>query len=119
MAVLALAVLVRGVGDVINNSGSALSWLSPIAWAQQMRAFVDLRWWPFALLVVLALGLMVSSAALEGRRQYDARHIPVTGERPNAHADHQCLRAAPDAAAGPDHRLERWVVPGAAWRSGR
>ena len=55
MAVLALAALVRGIGDVINNSGSALSWFSPIAWAQQMRPFVDLRWWPFALLVVLAL----------------------------------------------------------------
>ena len=54
MATLALAALVRGIGDVINNSGSALSWFSPIAWAQQMRAFVDLRWWPFALLVALA-----------------------------------------------------------------
>jgi polyether ionophore transport system permease protein len=86
MAVLALAVLVRGVGDVINNSGSALSWFSPIAWAQQMRAFVDLRWWPFALLVVLTLGLMVLSVVLERRRQYDAGTIPATGERPNAHA---------------------------------
>ena len=58
MGVLALAALVRGVGDVIDNSGSALSWFSPIAWAQQMRAFVDLRWWPFALLVVLTIALM-------------------------------------------------------------
>jgi ABC-2 type transport system permease protein len=86
MAVLGLAVLVRGVGDVINNSGSALSWFSPIAWAQQMRAFVDLRWWPFALLVLLTVGLMVLSVMLERRRQYDAGTIPSTGERPNAHA---------------------------------
>jgi ABC-2 type transport system permease protein len=86
MAVLALAVLVRGVGDVINHSGSALSWFSPIAWAQQMRAFVDLRWWPFTLLVVLTLALMVTSVALERRRQYDAGTIPSTGERPNAPA---------------------------------
>jgi ABC-2 type transport system permease protein len=86
MAVLALAVLVRGVGDVINNSASALSWFSPIAWAQQMRAFVGLRWWPFALLVLLTLGLMATSVALERRRQYDAGTIPATGERPNAHA---------------------------------
>ena len=48
MGVLAAAALVRGVGDIINHSGSTLSWLSPIAWAQQMRSFVDLRWWPFA-----------------------------------------------------------------------
>ncbi len=85
MGLLALAVFVRGIGDVIDNSGSALSWFSPIAWAQQMRAFVDLRWWPFALLVVLALGLIALAAALESRRQYDDGTIPSTGERPNAH----------------------------------
>jgi ABC-2 type transport system permease protein len=84
MAALAVAVLVRGIGDVINNSGSALSWFSPIAWAQQMRAFVDLRWWPFALLVALAIGLMALAAWLESRRQYDDGNTPSTGERPNA-----------------------------------
>ncbi|PRC54617.1 ABC transporter, partial [Mycobacterium sp. ITM-2017-0098] len=67
MATLALAALVRGVGDVIDNSGSALSWLSPIAWAQQMRPFVDLRWWPLALLIALTLGLVAVAATLEIR----------------------------------------------------
>ncbi len=86
MGVLALAVLVRGIGDVINNSGSAVSWFSPIAWAQQMRAFVDLRWWPFALLVLLAVGLMVLAAVLESMRQYDDGVIPSAGEHPNARA---------------------------------
>ena len=85
MAALALAALVRGVGDVIDNSGSALSWFSPIAWAQQMRPFVNLRWWPFALLVVLAAGLIVLAAVLESSRQYDDGVIPSTGEHPNAH----------------------------------
>ena len=86
MGALALAALVRGVGDVIDNSGSALSWFSPIAWAQQMRAFVDLRWWPFALLVALAVGLIALSAVvLESSRQYDDGVIPSTGEHPNAH----------------------------------
>ncbi len=84
MGVLALATLVRGAGDVINNSGSALSWFSPIAWAQQMRSFVDLRWWPFALLVALAVVLMALAAMLESRRQYDDGVIPSTGEQPNA-----------------------------------
>ena len=84
MATLALAALVRGIGDVINNSGSALSWFSPIAWAQQMRAFVDVRWWPFALLVAFAIGLMALAAGLESRRQYDDGNIPSIGERPNA-----------------------------------
>jgi ABC-2 type transport system permease protein len=84
MAMLALAALVRGAGDVIDNSGSALSWFSPIAWAQQMRAFVDVRWWPFTLLVALAVLLMVVTTVLESRRQYDAGNIPSSGERPKA-----------------------------------
>jgi ABC-2 type transport system permease protein len=84
MALLALAALVRGIGDVIDNSGSALSWFSPIAWAQQMRAFVDLRWWPFALLVVLAAALMLLAMVLESRRQYDDGNLPSSGESPNA-----------------------------------
>jgi ABC-2 type transport system permease protein len=84
MAALGLAALVRGIGDVINNSGSALSWFSPIAWAQQMRPFVDLRWWPFALLAALAVVLTGLSAVLESKRQYDDGNIPSSGERPNA-----------------------------------
>src|SRR6201991_3897360 len=84
MAALAIAALIRGIGDVIDNSGSALSWFSPIAWAQQMRAFVDVRWWPFALLVALTIALMALAAWLESRRQYDDGNIPSTGERPNA-----------------------------------
>jgi ABC-2 type transport system permease protein len=85
MAALALAVLVRGIGDVIDHSGSPLSWLSPIAWAQQMRAFVDLRWWPLVMLVVLTVALTLLAMALESRRQYDDGTIPSSGERPNAH----------------------------------
>lgn len=84
MAALAVAALVRGIGDVIDNSGSVLSWFSPIAWAQQMRAFVDLRWWPLALLVALTVSLMALAAVLESRRQYDDGTLPSTGEHPDA-----------------------------------
>ncbi|TGB36907.1 ABC transporter [Mycolicibacterium peregrinum] len=86
MATLAVAALVRGAGDVIDNSGSTLSWFSPIAWAQQMRPFVDLRWWPFGLLVIVTVGLLAVAAVLESRRQYDAGTIASTGERPDAPA---------------------------------
>lgn len=84
MAALAVAALVRGAGDVIDNSGSALSWFSPIAWAQQVRPFVDLRWWPLALLAILAVALMALAAVLESRRQYDAGTIASSGEKPDA-----------------------------------
>ena len=85
LGALAAAALVRGAGDVIDHSGSALSWFSPIAWAQQMRAFVDLRWWPLALLVTLTLALIGSAVVLEARRQYDAGTLPSSGEHPGAH----------------------------------
>ncbi|PEG39686.1 ABC transporter [Mycolicibacterium duvalii] len=84
LAVLALAVLVRGLGDVIDHSGSTLSWFSPIAWAQQMRAFVDVRWWPLVALIALAVGLVIVAGNLEQRRQYDDGTIASTGDRPHA-----------------------------------
>jgi polyether ionophore transport system permease protein len=84
MGALAVAALVRGIGDVIDNSGSVLSWFSPIAWAQQMRPFVDLRWWPFVPLLALALALMALAAWLESNRQYDDGVLKSTGEKPNA-----------------------------------
>lgn len=86
MGTLAVAALIRGVGDVIDNSGSTLSWFSPIAWAQQMRPFVELRWWPFLLLVAVTVALMALAAVLESRRQYDDGTIASSGERPNAPA---------------------------------
>ncbi|AMO07132.1 MULTISPECIES: ABC transporter permease [Mycobacteriaceae] len=84
MGGLALAALIRGIGDVIEHSGSAVSWLSPIAWAQQMRSFVELRWWPLAMLSGLAAALVAVALACEGRREYDAGIITSTGERPRA-----------------------------------
>ncbi|MGD9620243.1 MAG: ABC transporter permease [Mycolicibacterium sp.] len=84
MATLALAALVRGVGDVIDNSGSAVSWASPIAWAQQMRPFVDLRWWPLILLALLASVLILLAARLEAYREYDDGAIAGVGARTDA-----------------------------------
>ena len=68
LAVLGVAAVVRGVGDVLHSGGSALSWLSPIAWAQQTRAFVDLRWTPL-LLSVAATGALVAAAYRLGRHR--------------------------------------------------
>ncbi len=72
MAVLGAAFLVRGVGDVIEPTGSWLSWLSPIAWAQQTRLYVDLRWWPLALSAALAAVLLASAVVLAQRRDLGA-----------------------------------------------
>ena len=76
LAVLGAAAVVRGVGDVLREGGSALSWLSPIAWAQQTRAFVDLRWWPLALSAVLVAVLVRTAYALVHRRDVGAGLVP-------------------------------------------
>jgi ABC-2 type transport system permease protein len=84
LAVLGAAVLIRGVGDVINNSGSALSWFSPIAWAQQMRPFVALRWWPLALLIVATVALIGLAALLQARREYGAAVLESSTQHSDA-----------------------------------
>lgn len=77
MAVLGAAFLARGVGDIIEPTGSWLSWLSPIAWAQQTRLYVDLRWWPLLLSVVLVVLLLVVAVALSRRRDLGAGLRPA------------------------------------------
>lgn len=72
LGVLAVAFMVRGLGDVIDRQGSWLSWFSPLAWAQQTRAFVDLRWWPLAVMLVVTVVLLVCAMALAHRRDVGA-----------------------------------------------
>jgi ABC-2 type transport system permease protein len=75
LAVLGYSVLIRGIGDlqgdVAVDHGSWISWLSPIAWTQQMRTFVDLRWWPMALSLVAVVALLALGAALASKRDFD------------------------------------------------
>lgn len=89
LAVLGLAALIRGVGDVIEPHGSALSWLSPLAWAQQTRLYVDLRWWPL-LLSAAAVVLLLSAAAVLARRRDLGSGLVQTQPGP-AHADRALL----------------------------
>lgn len=79
---VALAYAVRAVGDV--SEGTWLSWLSPIGWMQQVRAYAGDRWW--VLLLPLALTLVSAPVAfwLRDRRDVGAGLItdrpgPATG----------------------------------------
>jgi ABC-2 type transport system permease protein len=105
LAVLAAAAVARGTGDVLREGGSALSWLSPIAWAQQTRAFVDLRWWPLALSGVLVAILMRTAYALVDRRDVGAGLLPP---RPGP-ADASARLSGVVALAG---RLQRAAILG-------
>jgi ABC-2 type transport system permease protein len=72
LGALAVAFLVRGIGDVIDSQGSGLSWLSPLAWAQQTRLYVDLRWWPLTISAGATVALLVVTVALSQRRDLGA-----------------------------------------------
>lgn len=86
LAAYGLALVLRSAGDLQERHGSLLSWFSPIGWAQQMRAFVDLRWWPTALSVVATLLLLALAAFLASRRDFGGGLVATRGGRAEAPA---------------------------------
>ena len=99
VSVLGVAYLLRAVGDS-SETATWLSWLSPVGWAQQTRAFADERWWVLLIPLVVGVGLISLAVSLEGRRDFGAglRPSPLGPER-----------AAPwlSTAAGLAWRLQR------------
>ena len=67
--VLAIAFLLRAAGDVGNG---ALSWLSPIGWAQKARPFAGEQWWPLLVPLAATLALLLAAAAMLARRDEGA-----------------------------------------------
>jgi len=104
--VLAAAFLLRAIGDIGDN---ALRWLSPIGWAQSVRAFAGEQWWPLAACLVLAGGLVVGAFWLSARRDLGSG---LLGTRPGP------ARAAPGLARpmGLALRLQRGPIAG--WSAG-
>lgn len=82
-AVLGIAFLLRATGDALGTTaddGSRVvsawpSWLSPIGWAQQVRAFDQDNWGVIALFGALALALVAVAYTLTGRRDLGAGMI--------------------------------------------
>ena len=73
-AVLGASFLVRAVGDA--GSG-ALSWASPIGWAQKARPYGgDVASWPLGLCLVVAAVLGLAARWLEARRDFAAGLVP-------------------------------------------
>jgi ABC-2 type transport system permease protein len=66
--VIALAYMARAIGDLAEHGPGWLSWLSPIGWNQQIRAYAGDRW-SVLILPLAATALLVPVAfALRGRR---------------------------------------------------
>lgn len=66
--VVAVTYALRAVGDLAEPGPSALSWLSPIGWNQQIRAFAGDRWWVLALPLALCAALVPVAFVLRARR---------------------------------------------------
>lgn len=70
--ILGGAFVLRAAGDMIGEHGSALSWITPFAWSQQTRPYVDERWWPLGISVLVALAGIVAGFVLSTRRDLGA-----------------------------------------------
>ena len=82
--VIALAFIVRMVGDMPDEGGSIVSWFSPLAWAQQAAPFVRDRWWVLILPVVLSCATVVGGYILQARRDLDASWMAARPGRAHA-----------------------------------
>lgn len=76
-SVLGAAYALRAVGDATSADGSSvLSWLSPLGWSLQVRAFAGDRFWVLGLHLLTATALTLLAYALLSRRDLGAGLLP-------------------------------------------
>ncbi|MEV6758954.1 ABC transporter permease [Streptomyces sp. NPDC051214] len=76
--VLGAAYLLKAAGDAGSERGeSVLTWLSPLGWTQNLRAYAGERWW----VLLLTAGAIVAQGAvaygLAGRRDVGMSFLPT------------------------------------------
>jgi ABC-2 type transport system permease protein len=78
MIVLAVAYLVRAVGDVTGDSAApgALTWVTPIGWSQQVRPYAGDRFAVLLLTLTFTAIALVLAYALQSRRDLGAGLLP-------------------------------------------
>ncbi|MGO1441047.1 MAG: ABC transporter permease [Brevibacterium yomogidense] len=74
---LGLAYVIRMAGDAPEVGGTALSWASPLGWAQQTAPYVDDLWWPLLPLMGGAAVLAGLAFWLSTRRDVGAGLLPA------------------------------------------
>jgi ABC-2 type transport system permease protein len=75
------AYLLRGIGDV---QWSPLTWLSPLGWQEQTRAFGDQRWWPLLIPLLVAVVLAVTALVIATRRDVGSALLGAGTAEPEA-----------------------------------
>nr|WP_240449397.1 ABC transporter permease [Streptomyces harenosi] len=77
-AVLGAAFVLRAAGDSATDDGSSvLTWISPLGWLENLRAFAGERWWVLLLFAGAALAQGAVAYALAGRRDLGMSFLPA------------------------------------------
>lgn len=76
LVVLAVTYALRAAGDLAEPGPSALTWLSPIGWNQQLRAYAGNRWWVLVIPAVAGALLLAAAYALRARRDLMSGLLP-------------------------------------------
>ncbi|MER6325931.1 ABC transporter permease [Streptomyces coelicoflavus] len=87
-AVLGGAFVLRAAGDSATDGGtsqasgsgggsSVLTWVSPLGWLENLRAFAGERWWVLLLVAGAAVAQGVVAYALAGRRDLGMSFLPT------------------------------------------
>jgi ABC-2 type transport system permease protein len=84
LVVIAITYALRAVGDLSEPGPSFVSWLSPIGWNQQIRAYAGDRWWVLLIPLLTAAVLVPVAYRLRAARDLGAgvredRPGPATG----------------------------------------
>lgn len=79
--VLGTSFILRALGDIGEN---VLRWLSPLGWAQAVRAFAGEAFWTLGLCLVAAVGLVVGAFWLSTRRNLGSGLLADRAGRPAA-----------------------------------
>ncbi|MCT7351238.1 ABC transporter permease [Streptomyces sp. 15-116A] len=76
--VLGAAFVLRAAGDSATADGSSvLTWLSPLGWLENVRAFADERWWVLLLIAGAVLAQGAVAYELTGRRDLGMSFLPT------------------------------------------
>ncbi|WP_066953129.1 ABC transporter permease [Streptomyces lushanensis] len=107
-AVVGAAYVLKAAGDASADDGSSvLTWLSPLGWAENVRAFADERWWVLLIPPAAIAVQAVIAYTLAGRRDIGMSFLPA---RPGP------AHGGPGTAGALAWRLQRGGVLG--WGAG-
>ncbi|CAL9524728.1 ABC transporter permease [Streptomyces sp. enrichment culture] len=77
-AVLGGAFVLRAAGDSATDDGSSvLTWVSPLGWLENLRAFAGERWWVLLLIAAATVAQGAVAYGLAGRRDLGMSFLPT------------------------------------------